>query len=181
MEPQVKEDILSVIAQALELLHDGDHHALSELSNHVIHDASIFQDEDSLSTAVLIYALSKVAQRCCEQGISLAEPTVLLRDAYDALNKDNYEDYRAIVKKIFTSIRKIDTRMSMFIEEVIQKSKIKKGSVLYQHGISIGRTAELLGITQWELLQYIGITQTTQVEGELPTKKRLEFARELFA
>ena len=53
-------DILSILQETLTALKKGDYTALKEISNHTIHNASIFQDQDSLSIAVLIYAVHKI-------------------------------------------------------------------------------------------------------------------------
>ena len=66
MHDQVKKDILAVLNELLEILkvkEDQDILQIKELSNHVIHNASVFQDEDSISVAVLIYSLSKIIER----------------------------------------------------------------------------------------------------------------------
>ena len=62
MNEIVKRDILAVLndlAGILKVKEESDAAQIKELSNHVIHNASIFQEEDSVSIAILIYALSK--------------------------------------------------------------------------------------------------------------------------
>ena len=66
MDEVVKKDILKVlsdVAAILQVEEEKDVAELRELSNHTIHNASIFQDEDSVSIAILIYSLSKVIER----------------------------------------------------------------------------------------------------------------------
>ena len=62
---------------------------------------------------------------------------------------------------------------------MLDAARIKKGSKMHQHGISMARTAELLGITQWELQDYIGKQQEWKIK-EMPVLKRLKIAREMF-
>ena len=79
-------------------------------------------------------------------------------------------------------IGKIDEKLELYIEEVIEKSKIKKGSIIYEHGISVGKVAELLGLSTWELMNYIGKTTIADAGRErINVERRLAFARELFA
>ena len=179
MQQIVKEDILSVLADAVKYLQDEDHHTLSELSNHVIHDASIFQDDDSLSIAILVYALSKMVQRCCEKKIDFRSIIPQVVQAHKLLQQDKYNAYRNVIQKLFDMISNIDAKLKLYIQEVITKAKIKKGSKLHEHGISIARIAELLGISQWELQGYIGHFVETD-GGERPVKQRLDTARDLF-
>ncbi len=179
MKPIVKEDILKVLADTIDALQAEDHHTISELSNHVIHDASIFQDDDSVSIAIMIYALSKMVQRCCEKKIDFSHIIPLIKQAYKLLQQEKYSAYRNVIHKLFEQLSKLDEQMKQYIQEVITKAKIKKGSKLHEHGISIARTAELLGISQWELQQYVGHFVETD-GGERPAKERLATARALF-
>ncbi len=181
MRDVIKEDILDVLGQAIKILEKEEHpeHGLSELSNHVIHDASIFQDDDSVSVAVLIYALSKIVQHCCEKGIEHKSMAKDLKIAYEFLSKNNISGYRAAIKDMFMQIKNMDNKLKLYIQEVLDKAKIKKGSKMHEHGISTARTAEILGITQWELQNYVGKQQEFEVT-EMPAKKRLEIAREMF-
>ena len=67
------------------------------------------------------------------------------------------------------------------MQEVIEEAKIKKGYKLHEHGISLGRTAEILGISQWELMNYVGKTKISDVD-IVPTDvvQRLKLARGIF-
>jgi len=180
MQDIVRKDILEVSEQVLAALQANDHHALGELSNHVVHDASIFQDEDSVTFAVLVYALSKVVQRCCDEHVSCVNLAPLLSQAKDALAAGKDEEYRARIRQILDEIKKVDEKLKLYITEVMEKAKIKKASKLHEHGISLARTAELLGVSQWELQDYIGKTQIPEHELGTPAKERLLRARRWF-
>ena len=177
----IKEDVLSVLGQALEILKSPEKPVqdLSELSNHIIHDASIFQDEDSVSVAVLIYALSKVIPYCEEKNMSINSLVSGLQKAHDLLEANDYKKYRTAIKQLFEQIRKVDAKLKTYIKEVLDRARIKKGSKLHEHGISIARTAELLGLTQWELQDYIGKQKYFDIK-EMPATKRLKIVREAF-
>lgn len=181
MRNEIKEDILAVLSQAMNILETDEHpeHALSELSNHIIHDASIFQDDDSVSVAVLIYALSKVVQHCCEKNIEYKHMTKEIKIAYEFLYRHDVTGYRAAIKELFEQIKTVDGKIKLYIQEVLDKARIKKGSKMHEHGISTARTAELLGITQWELQNYIGKQAEFEIK-EMSAKKRLDIAREMF-
>jgi hypothetical protein len=59
-------------------------------------------------------------------------------------------------------------------------SKISKGSRLYEHGISIGRTAKLLGVSKWDLMQYAGKTGIHEVVSGINVGERIKYAKSLF-
>ncbi len=65
--------------------------------------------------------------------------------------------------------------------EVIESSQVKKGTKIYDHGISLERAASILGISQWELSSYIGNTIIDKyLEEGVPLVRRMKHARELF-
>jgi predicted HTH domain antitoxin len=185
METRVKDDILAVLDRAIEILkvrEEKDVLELSELSDHTIHNAATFQDPESISIAVLIYAIYKVIERptYVEDKLYKDMESMLLQ-ARVYLVKDETENYIEQVAKCFDYIAKIDQKLKMYIEEVITKAKIKKGSKIFEHGISIGRAAELLGISQWELMSYVGHTQIYEKEKFVDdVKDRIKFTRRLF-
>lgn len=183
MNEIIKKDIVSILSELIGILkvkEEKDIIAIRELSNHTIHNASVFQDEDSISIAILTYSLSKIIER--KQGeLNYNSIMALLKDAGDYLTKNNVDSYREIIKKMFKFISTIDTKLKLYIEEVINQAQIKKGGKLYAHGISAARAAEILGISQWELMNYIGKTKIVdRFEEELKVKNRLSFARGLF-
>ena len=182
MDEVVKKDILKVlsdVAKILEEEEEKDIAELRELSNHTVHNASIFQDEDSVGIAILIYSLSKVIERR-EGRMNYNMLLKLIMDARKDLQSNKIDGYRGVVKKFFKFISTIDSKLKLYIEQVINQAEIKKGSKLYAHGISLGRAAEILGISQWELMFYIGKTNLTDIRGGVRVKERLNYARGLF-
>ena len=181
MKEPIKGDSIYVLNHSIQaiLTEESPSQTLRELSNRVIHNASIFQDEDSVSVAVLIYALSKVIQSYCEKEMNFKQFAKPLQNMKGFLSKNNYKLYNSELRKIISSIKKADKKLKEYMQEVFDRSKIKKGSKLHEHGISIARTANLLGITQWELQQYVGI-HPSLVKEEFSVIKRLNIARGLF-
>ena len=179
MRDIIKEDILKVLKNLLKAVKAGDHNEIAELSNHVIHDASIFQEDDPLTLAVVVYALSKIYQRCCERNYEYPTVQPYLEQAYEALLADDVTAYRAHIKTILRNISKQDEKMKLYIQQVIERSKIKKASKLHEHGISIARTAELLDLSQWELQSYIGKTIREIPHDGMTVRERLQKTRAL--
>ncbi|VVB81813.1 Uncharacterised protein [uncultured archaeon] len=180
MRQIIKEDILDVIKKVITALKNEDYSTLAELSNHTIHDASIFQEDDPLTLAVLVYALSKVIHRSIERGQTAPDAASSLQKAHEALTNDDDNAYRAIMKDLLRNIGQYDAQLKLYIQEVIQQARIKKASKIYEHGISIARTAELLGLSQWELQNYIGKTVMDIPHDGIKATDRLKKARELF-
>lgn len=181
MDPRIKEDILNVLNRTMDALKSGNFIIIDELSNHTIHDASIYQDEDSISTAILVYALAKVVQRCSEQSCPAPIVVPALNKAKEALLRDKDSLFHAAFTEAFDIISKQDEKLKLYVEEVLSKARIKKGSKLAEHGLSIGRIADMLGISQWEIYSYVGKTMMSErEETQMTATKRLQMAREMF-
>ena len=182
MSEIIKKDILSILSEVISILEvkeEKDVRELRELSNRTVHNSSIFQDEDSISIAIVVYSLSKVIER--KENIDYKTIIYLLKNSKGCLLKDDVKGYRNNIKKTFNFISRIDSKLKLYVEELVEKSKIKKGSRIYEHGISLARVAELLGISEWELMSYVGKTQIIDAEKEkFDVRARLNFARNIF-
>ncbi len=179
MQSVVKEDILRVIKDAIDAIKKSDATLLVDLSNHTIHNASIFQDKDSVNIAVVMYSLSKIMQR----HIGKVEDNIvnILTRASNLLMQDKYEAYSREIESIYEIISKTDRKLRLYITHVINEAQVRKGSKLYEHGISVAKAAEVLGVSQWELLKYVGRTSIIDRFNEKSTaKERLKLAREIF-
>lgn len=183
MHDIIKKDIISVLtdfAEILKVKEESDVVQMKELSNHVIHNASVFQDEDSVSVAVLIYALSKIIERK-QRDLDYNKILGMLNSCIFSLKNNQDEEFRKSVKSIFSFVRTIDEKLKLYIHEVINQAQIKKGCKLCEHGISAARASEVLGISQWELMHYLGkTTMIDQFSEPVNVLKRLKIARSLF-
>ncbi|MFC1691805.1 hypothetical protein ACFL0W_06525 [Nanoarchaeota archaeon] len=181
IKPVIK-DLLAALNQVIEILGKKDFFLLKDLSNHTIHNASVFQDEDSLSIAILIYALSKILIRTEEQKKLVKKIIKSLQDSEGFLRKNDFKAYRENIQSIFSIISKEDSRLKLFIQQVVNQAQINKGGKLHEHGISIARASQMLGLSRWELMSYIGKTSYGEVEEDIQNvKNRMNFARSLFS
>lgn len=182
MHEQVKHDILSVLEHLIGILRvkeDKDIIELKDLSNHVIHNASVFQDDHSVSVAVIIYALSKIIER--KQDLDYARLSRMADAAIASLKKDDDAAFHKNIESIFGFVRAMDQKLSLYINEVIQQAQVKKGCKLCEHGISVARSSEVLGVSQWEMMHYLGkTTLVDQFSKPINLQSRLKFARSLF-
>ena len=76
----------------------------------------------------------------------------------------------------------MDERLKMYIHEVIVQARIRKGSKLCAHGISAARASQILGISRWELMNYVGQTTLSERFTEnVSVSGRMKTARGLFS
>ncbi len=79
-------------------------------------------------------------------------------------------------------IQKLPGDLKKNINEVFRMAKINKASRIYEHGISMGKTAKILGISKWELSDYTGKTGIADVNLgiTIPVTQRIKQAEDIF-
>ncbi len=99
-----------------------------------------------------------------------------------ALEKNNINKFRFEIEHLRTSIQNLSGHLKDYISEVFRKAKINKASRIYEHGISMEKTAKILGISVWELAEYVGQTRVANVDLSItmPIKERIKLAEEMF-
>ena len=177
----VQKGIIQLLKAVQRAINKRDVTKLDELSEKAIQDAAVYQDQDSLSLAVVIFAISKLIKR---EGYDTEYPDDLrnyLSSVQFSLEEGSIGEYRDKVKKTFEFISTTDKQFKLYIDKVIEKAQIKKGSSLYERGISVAQAAHLLGVGQWELMSYIGKTKIHD-QDEIRTRvgERIRLARSLF-
>ncbi len=178
MEKEIKNDILHVLMETKEALEEKQFSNLKAISNHIIHDASTFQDSDSINTAILVYSLYKLFNSP-NAAKNVKKTLEQINNAINALVEDDLRDFNDAYKKIYRNIELVKD-LKNNINFVIHQAKIKKGSQTVYHGLSVERAADLFGISQWDLMNYLGKTNIyDSFESDVPVKKRLEYARTL--
>jgi hypothetical protein len=178
MEERVRQDIISILDETVRALKSRNSMLLRDLSDHTLHNASIYQDKDSITIAVAIYALSKIIDRLGKEEPAISK---IVLEALVALKKQDPELYEQCMKRLIDRVALLDSRLNLYIQKVINEAEIKKGSRLYEHGISLAQTADLLGITQWELMKYLGQTKIAdRFVDKVSPVERLSHARRLF-
>jgi hypothetical protein len=178
MNPIVKKDILNVLHEAIEIIKKDELFNLRELSDHVIHNASVFQDKDSITVAVTIYALSKL-YRYSKDVDKFVLPH--LANAVKYLESGDLNKYDSEIKCIIKDISEKDEKTKFYIQEVLEMAQIKKASRMFEHGISLGQVADALGISIWDITEYVGKTRIVdQFDNKSDIGSKMNFTRKLF-
>ena len=187
MEENTREYILDLLKKILIAITNRDSMDLRKLSNYAIKNTSLYQDKYSVQLAVICYSLSKIIERNQSSENSLVTKNYKkveneLKNSIYYLEKRNLDRYKNSINNLFEQISSLDQQLEQYIEEIIEKSKIKKSSNIYEHGISLARSAEILGISQWQLMNYIGKTTIIDKTEQrtLSAKERLVMAKKIF-
>lgn len=179
--------IINILEETLQGIKNEDSSKLRDISNKTIHSASILQDAGSVTLAVIIYAISKLIERKDNRKIKEWPKFVrrfngFFELAIKALKENNFEKYDNYLNESRKSLASLSLNLKPYIQEVMRKASVNKASKIYEHGISMGHTAQLLGITQWELAEYAGQKVITKPYGEIiDTKERAKIAMEFFS
>jgi hypothetical protein len=182
-----KDNLLLILENAQKAIEENDIISLKELSNRTVHSASIYQDTDSITVAVVIYALYKIFARpdydkYKDWPFFLETVKSNLAKAANDLRKDRIDDFQKDISAIREIEEKLSGNFKRYVEDVFRTALISKASRIYEHGVSMEQTASLLGITLFDLAEYTGKTGISDVDfgSTLTIEKRLKKAMEFF-
>ena len=180
------ENVTRVLEQTLYAIENDNALPLKELSDQTIHSATT-GDEDNIMVAVLVYSLGKILSRQDYRSMKGWEGfhrivTSSLKCSINDLKNNNEDKFRKDFAMIKKAINKISGKLKKYIEEVFKKAEITKASRIYEHGISAGKTAKMLGITLYDLQNYTGQTGISEVglNQTINEKNRIKMLEELF-
>jgi hypothetical protein len=184
---QERENILRILKETLEAMKRGDALVINSLSNQTINTASLSQDPDNIAVAVVVYSLGKIIERQKYQefkGWKEFYKVVMNAVSYSIKDLESGKDNRIgeDLESITKEIGKLSGKLRDYIQDVFRKASINKASKIYDHGISMEKTAKLLGITLYELASYAGQARMDDVplENTFDVRRRIKTAMEMF-
>ncbi|MCK9595952.1 hypothetical protein M0R19_02085 [Candidatus Pacearchaeota archaeon] len=181
-----KDNVLRILEETKRAVHDYDSSKLKELSNQTIHTASITQDSDNIAVAVAVYSLSKIVERTQYQdfvGWKVFYNNIIsaVDKSINAIKRNDDNRLKESLMLIQKAISKLSGKLKIYIQDVFRKAQINKASKIYEHGISMEKTAKLLGITLFELASYAGQkSESEPLTRTLDVKSRIKNAMEMF-
>ena len=180
-------NILRILKGTRKFIEEDKPFEIKTLSNQTIHTAALSQDPDNIIVAVLVYSISKIMERDNYREMGGWEEfynsTIKNLDlSISALEKDSIGNCRIYLGRIRNSLNKLSGDLGVYIKDVFRKAEINKAFKLYEHGISTEKTAELLGVSLWELSSYIGQSSIhdAKIAISMPVKQRIKIAEDFF-
>ena len=174
-----KENIIRILEETKVALKEKDTLKLKQLSDQTNNTASRTQDADNIAVAVIVYSLGKILERGYAENLSVVIKEIdnvirSVKKGGDLLNRN--------LKQLRAEIEKISPGMKKYIRDVFRKASINKASKIYGHGVSIENTAKLLGLSVWELANYVGQTGISEVPESktLGVRERIKLVEEIF-
>jgi hypothetical protein len=181
------DNILRILKETRIALEKNDSFKLRDLSNQTVNTSSLTQDSDNIAVAVMVYSLSKIIERHDYRrlpgwNVFYKKVILYLEKSIEDVENKKYEKFREDFKAIRGSIDNLSGKLKKYIKEVLRSAEISKASRLYEHGLSMEQTANLLGITLYELAEYVGKTGISNVPENktMNTKERIKIAMEMF-
>lgn len=184
---QERDNILKIFQETKEAVLRGDASKIKNLSNQTTDTASLTQDPDNIAVAVIVYSLSKIIEREDYKkfpgwnkfyNIYISSIDKII----EALKRKDDEAFRENIKIIRGAIDKLSGKLKGHIQDVFRKASINKASKIYEHGISMEKTAKLLGITLFELASYAGEKGVSDIPESktIDVQSRIKLAMEMF-
>jgi len=183
---QEKEHVINLLEQAKKSAIAGDVIALKKLSDQISHSTLIYQDEGSILVAVIIYSLSKIidkGERYYKENYKkyLNQYIKILDKSIEYLKEDNDKKFIEEISIMMKS-EEISRELGQNIKDVFRKARINRASKIYEHGLSMEKTAKLFGISMWELAEFTGQTGVSDENFgiTIDEKARIKMAMEFF-
>jgi len=181
------ENILNILKETRKAIEKNEPSIIKNLSNQTIHTASLTQDADNIAVAVVVYSLAKIFERTDYKQLKgwnnfYSITSKALNNSIADLEKNDLEKFRKDFGFLTKAINKISGKLKKYIQEVLSKAKINKASRLYEHGLSLEKTAKLLGVSMFDLADYTGKTGISEVQyGQtVSPRMRVKWLKEIF-
>lgn len=184
---QEKENILRIFKEVKNAISQENSSKIKDLSNQTTNTASLTHDPENIAVAVIIYSLSKIIERKEYRKIGGWEVLygILIKyvdNIIKSLEEKNDLVFKKNIHEMREKIENISGDMKQHIGEIFRKASINKASKIYEHGNSMEKTANLLGVTLFELANYSGERQNLDFLKNKKTeiKSRIDLAMDFF-
>lgn len=186
---QERENILRIFKETKEAVSKGDSNKIKSLSNQTTNTAALTHDPDNIAAAVVIYSLSKIIERGGYKDLPgwkkfYSSYLTAIDNIILALEKKDDKSYRNNIESIQSAMGGVSEKLKNYVQEVFHKARINKASKIHEHGISMERTASLLGITMYDLASYVGEKNFDKsdidLSKEISIKNRIKTVMEMF-
>ena len=185
---QEKENILKILEGTKASIQKGDAVTIKNLSNQTTNTAALTHDPDNIAIAVIVYSISKLLERQDYQKLPGWKEFhdaffKCIDNAIISIKSNDPTKIKNSLNCLRNSLIKVSGSLKKYIQDIFRKASINKASRIYEHGISMEKTANLLGITMFELASYAGqreqFSEVPMIKG-INVKSRIKLAMDLF-
>lgn len=185
---QEKENILRIFEETKKAIEINDTFKLKQLSDQTNNTAAQTHDPDNITVAVIVYSIGKILEREKYKTYPgwkkfYKNTLVYIDKEIGALRSNRDKEISETLRLMRGEIENLSGKLKVYIHDVFRKAQINKASKIYEHGISLEKTAKLLGITMFELASYAGQKEAVSEIPEnrtLEERQRIKIAMEMF-
>jgi len=183
---QEGKNLLDILEQTKKAIQKEDTATIKNLSDRTNNTVAKTHDPDNITLAVIIYAMSKIIERRQYRNYPgwnkfYKNVNVYFDKLIYCLRQKNEECFSETLKLIRAEIDNLSGKLRRYIQDVFRKAEINKASKIYEHGISLEKTAKLLGITMYEVAGYSGQSGIIdETINKISAKSRIKIAMEFF-
>lgn len=161
---------MDIIDELKDALKNQDALKLRKLSDILTDKAVIEPENETINLAVITYSFSKIFSKVHFQN----KFERLIADGIAKLDKKDFDG-------VMDDIKEFDEKYGHFEGDLIKKARIKIGSRLYSHGLSISKSAAVVDVRISDILKYVGGTHVHESPATISVKDRLNTARRIFS
>jgi len=140
--------------------HESAH--LRKLSDHLLADGALEDNATSIRLSIIAHALSKILEKPYYTR-KKSEWERFIKKVEEGLTA--VAENRGGLDKIEAAIIELDECFGRYTDNVLHRSKIRKGSNLYAWGITLTYAAKLVGVEESEILTQSAQTKMVDEEG----------------
>lgn len=187
MNEDVRCDLINTLHSIKLALEKRDAEELKELSNHTMHCTTIYEEKRAVYIAIIAYSLGKTLEKGGPENVEVSVFEEFINGLFQNFgalisfleNKD-FEKFDNSLSEMMRAISEFETSFGKYILDVLHFAKIQKGARIYEHGLSLSKIAEMIGVSKWELMSKVG--EAKEHKGATPPKnikERFEKIRKL--
>jgi len=145
---------------------------LRKLSDHILAEGALDNKKSLIRFAVIAHALSNILEKTyyTNKKSEWEKFAKRIRENLNSLEKDD-----TAIDKLESVITELDKSFGRYADNILHRSKVRKGSNLYAWGITLTFAASLVGVNEEEILNQSGQTKMVDEEGTtIVAEKRLK-------
>ncbi|MBS3060860.1 MAG: hypothetical protein J4432_05135 [DPANN group archaeon] len=162
MEPITEKLIDELLKELVFYIEQNNTTELRELSNRIIERALVFEDSRLIDISLTAYALSKLLSKphiMDQKGFKKLKVQLIKLIEKEVKEEQTILHMEHILEKVMKLISEYDDKEGNYLQDVIEKARLKQASRAYALGLSLRRAAELTRVNTAALLPYVGQTK----------------------
>lgn len=147
---------------------DSNYMKIRDMSDEILREAVLAEDGQLTDLSLICYAVFKISSKSTIRRSENWEPFKkemlgMMRRAEEKPNTK--EELGALLQDIIGMVSKFYDDYGLYVENVVHKARLKQGLRAYAMGLSLGRSADMVGVSKGELFKYVGATKVGEREG----------------